>query len=139
VVDVVDVDVDAFVVVESDGPLGVGAPVSNRHPAPGGLKALRLTIGGGRSFDGPVGGVVDGVVVRDGEVPSLVVGPEGDVVVGGRVVVESAAVEWWPFNWKPMTTSAVTQSPSTTRRVQPGRAPSRVGSFGIEIECNSER
>jgi hypothetical protein len=88
------VDVDAFVVVESDALLGIGAPVSKRHPAPGTLKALRLTIGGGRFFDGPDGGVVDGDVVRDGEVASLVVGPEGVVDVGGRVVVESAAVGW---------------------------------------------
>ena len=41
---VVVVVVVAFeVVVVPDTSLGVGAPVENRHPAPGGLKAAMLT------------------------------------------------------------------------------------------------
>ena len=84
----VDVTLDVDVV---DVEEGMGAPVENRQPAPGGLNASMLTNGGGRFLDGPDGGVV----VDDAEVPSLVVGPDVVVVAVVRtVVVGSAAVEW---------------------------------------------
>jgi hypothetical protein len=41
---VVEVDVDTVVVVVPlEALLGIGAPVENRHPDPGGLKAAMLT------------------------------------------------------------------------------------------------
>jgi hypothetical protein len=55
-------DVASLVEVVPDVPLGVGAPVANRQPAPGGLKAVMLMTGGGRSVSGVVGGGVLGVV-----------------------------------------------------------------------------
>jgi hypothetical protein len=110
-------------------PEGVGAPVENRHPPPGGEKAAMLTIGGGRFFAGPDGWVV-GVV--DVEGPLVVVGPVGVVEGVVNVVVATAAVGWCSsFNWKPTTMSAETHSPSTTRRGQLGWAPSRTDSLGI--------
>src|SRR5450631_2764432 len=71
---------DAIVVVVLEAPFGFGAPVANRHPAPGGLNAAMFTIGGGRFFEGPGGWVVGVVVVA---IPMLVVGPgpATDVVV----------------------------------------------------------
>jgi hypothetical protein len=70
--------VDAFVVELLEGLRGIGAPVKNRHPAPGGLNAAILMIGGARFFD-----VLDGCVVGvvDVDVPMLVVGPDFVVVV----------------------------------------------------------
>ena len=80
VVVVVDVDVDVFVVDVPEGELGIGAPVENRQPAPGGLNAVMLTMGGGKLFDSFDGGVV-GVVEVD--VRAVVVGSDAvvDVVV----------------------------------------------------------
>jgi hypothetical protein len=54
-------DVALLVVVVPDVLLGVGAPVANRQPAPGGLKADMLMSGGGRFVSGVVGCVL-GVV-----------------------------------------------------------------------------
>jgi hypothetical protein len=88
---VVDVAV-SVVVVDAEGAVGSGAPVENRQPAPGGLNAAILTIGGGRFVDGPMGAVVVGEVDVVG--PVVVVGPAPvDVVVECCVVVGSAAVE----------------------------------------------
>jgi hypothetical protein len=124
--DVVDTEVD--VVVAPPDELGLGAPVENRHPAPGGLNAVMLTIGGGRVFDGPT--CVVGVVgVVDVAVATLVVVPDAlvvvvVVVVVCEVVVASAAGEWCSsLSWKPTMTRADTQSPSPTRKGQLGPAP----------------
>lgn len=69
-------------------------------------------------------GVV-GVVDDDG--PLLVVGPDAVVVgVACSVVVDAAGERWSFFSWKPTITSAVTQSPSPTRRGQLEPAPARV-------------
>jgi hypothetical protein len=76
-----NVVVEVAIVVELLGELiGIGAPVENRHPAPGGLNAAILIIGGGSFFDDPGGWVVAVVDVGD---PTVVVGPDGglDVVV----------------------------------------------------------
>ena len=80
-------DVALLVVVVADVPLGVGAPVANRQPEPGGLKAVMLTIGGGRFVSGVVGGVlgvvevvpfaVGDVAVVDGVTRSVVLGVLG--------------------------------------------------------------
>jgi hypothetical protein len=73
-----------LVVVLSEVPLGIGAPVANRQPAPGGLNAVMLTTGGGRFVSGVVGRVVvveavpfflvGGVAVVDGVTCIVVVG-----------------------------------------------------------------
>ena len=117
------------VVAPPDKP-GLGAPVENRHPAPGGLNAVMLMMGGGRVLDRPDSCVV-GVV--DVTVPTLVVVPDTViVVVVCEVVVASAAGEWCSsFSWKPTMTSADTQSPSPTRKGQLGPAPLRVDSLSI--------
>jgi hypothetical protein len=102
-----------------------------------------LTMGGGRLVGGDGGGVVvdDGGAVLDDGVLPVVVGPVCVVVeVEGSVVVVMAAGERCSsFSWKPTTTSAETQSPSTTRKGQLGPAPVRVDSCGIYFECNSAR
>ena len=73
------------------GELGIGAPVENRQPAPGGLNAVMLTMGGGKLFDSFDGGVV-GVVEVD--VRAVVVGSDAVVdVVVRNVVVGVAAGE----------------------------------------------
>jgi hypothetical protein len=139
--DVVVVDDGALLVaVVPEESLGDGAPVANRQPAPGGLKAVMLIFGAGRFVSGFVGCVlgVVGIVLGVVEPVLFVVGDVTCRVVGG--VVGVAAGEWCPsFSWNPTMTSAVTQSPRTTRRVQPGRAPSRVDVVGINFECNSGR
>jgi hypothetical protein len=124
--DVVGTEVD--VVVAPPDELGLGAPVENRHPAPGGLNAVMLTIGGGRVFDGPA--CVVGVVrVVDVAGATLVVVPDAlvvvvVVVVVCEVVVASAAGERCSsLSWKPTMTRADTQSPSPTRKGQLGPAP----------------
>jgi hypothetical protein len=82
---VVSVGVELSVVL-----LGSGAPVEKRQPAPGGLNAVMLTMGGGKFLGGGEGGVV----VDDGDVSLLVVGPVADVdVVVCCVVVGSAEGE----------------------------------------------
>jgi hypothetical protein len=121
-----EVDVVGDVVVAPPDEPGLGAPVENRHPAPGGLNAVMLMMGGGRVFDGPA--CVVGVVgVVDVAVPTLVVVPDVVVVVvvvACEVVVASAAGEWCSsFSWKPTMTRADTQSPSPTRKGQLGPAP----------------
>jgi hypothetical protein len=108
--------------------IGLGAPVENRHPAPGGLNAVILTTGGGSCIGGPDGCVV-GVVDVEGR---LVVEPDAIDVVEREVVVDVAAGEWCSlFSWNPTTTSTETHSPSPTRKGQLGPAPGRVASFGI--------
>jgi hypothetical protein len=91
-------DVALLVVVVPDVLLGVGAPVANRQPAPGGLKAVMLMSGGGRFVSGVVGcvlgvvgcvlgvvgcvlGVVESVLFVVGDVV-VVVGVTCSVVVG---------------------------------------------------------
>jgi hypothetical protein len=91
-------DVALLVVVVPDVLLGVGAPVANRQPAPGGLKADMLMSGGGRFVSGVVGcvlgvvgcvlgvvgcvlGVVESVLFVVGDVV-VVVGVTCSVVVG---------------------------------------------------------
>ena len=117
-----EVVVVGFVVVLSEVPPGIGAPVENRHPAPGGLNAVMLTMGGGRFVEGPMGWVV-GVV----DVPVamlVVVARPAPVVVVWSVVVASAAGEWCsPFSWNPTMMSTDTQSPSPTLKGQLGPAP----------------
>src|ERR1019366_6833906 len=94
-----EVDVVGDVVVAPPDEPGLGAPVENRHPAPGGLNAVMLMMGGGRVLDRPDSCVV-GVV--DVTVPTLVVVPDTViVVVVCEVVVASAAGEWCSsFSWK---------------------------------------
>ena len=85
-----DVDVVGPLVVDvSDGVVGIGAPVENRQPAPGGLNAAMLMTGGGRFFEGCDGGVVGVVDVAD---RMVVVGFEAvvDGVVRSVVVVVAA-------------------------------------------------
>ena len=85
-----DVDVVGPLVVDvSDGVVGIGAPVENRQPAPGGLNTAMLTTGGGRFFEGCGGGVVGVVDVED---RLVVVGTEAvvDGVVRSVVVVVAA-------------------------------------------------
>jgi hypothetical protein len=127
-------EVGTVVVVESlVGMFGIEAPVENRHPDPGGLKAVKLTIGGGRFLDGP-GGCVVGVDVVEERTEVVVFDEFVDVVdvVTCNVVVGSAAMERWSsLSWNPTMMRAETQSPSTTRKGQPGRASSRVDSLGI--------
>jgi hypothetical protein len=80
-------DVDVSVVVVPLVPLrGLGAPVEKRQPAPGALKAVMFTYGGGRFVNGVVGPVVVGVEI-DVDVALVVVGPEGEVVEVARCVV----------------------------------------------------
>ena len=70
------------VVVSAEPRPGMGAPVLNRQPAPGGWKAAMLTIGGGRFVicrGGCVGVVVDEWVA---------------VLVVGTTFVVDAAVGW---------------------------------------------
>jgi len=116
-----------LVVVDVDGVLGSGAPVESRQPAPGGVNADMLTMGGGKFFNGPDGWVVVGAA------GPVVVGSAAVVVVAARcvVVVELAAVERCSFSWNPTMMSADTQSPSMTRKAQLGPATSRVDSRGI--------
>jgi hypothetical protein len=129
------VDVAVVVVVSFDSSLGIGAPVVNRHPAPGGLNAAILIYGGGNFNDG--GGGVVGVVEYD--TPLVVVDPDALVVGDVRSVVGVAAGERCAsFSWNPTMMSAVTQSPRPTRRGQLGPAPARVDSLVIYFECNSE-
>jgi hypothetical protein len=86
------VDDVVVVVVVTFGGLGTGAPVEKRHPAPGGVKADMLTIGGGRFFVGSVGCVVGVVGVDDVVEPLVVVVIDVVDVVTRTVVVGSAAV-----------------------------------------------
>lgn len=91
IADTVGTDVAVDVAVVEPGFLGIGAPVENRHPAPGGLNAAILMIGGGRLFDGPSRGVVG---VDDVEDRTVVVGLDVLIdVVECSVVVASAAGE----------------------------------------------
>ena len=86
-----DVDVAPLVVDVSDGVLGIGAPVENRQPAPGGLNANMLMTGGGRFFEGG-----DGCVVGVVDVEDLLVVVGSEAVVDGvvrSVVVGAAAGE----------------------------------------------
>jgi len=120
VVVVVVVDVDTLVVDELDV-LGIGAPVENRQPAPGGLNAVMLTKGGGKTFASFDGGVVGVVVVG---APMVVVGSEAAVDEVVWVVVVGAAVGGGScFSSNPTMMSADTHSPSPTRRGQLGTAP----------------
>jgi len=132
-------DVVSLVVVEPDVTLGGGAPVEKRQPAPGGLKAAMLTTGAGRFVSGFAGGRIGVVLAVEGGVLVVV----GVAVVDGdrcTVVVGAALGErWLSFSWSPTMTSALTHSPSTTRKGQLGLAPPRVDSFGINFECNSGR
>jgi hypothetical protein len=89
---VVDEDVDVVGTLVVDvfvGVVGIGAPVENRQPAPGGLNAAMLMTGGGRFFEGCDGGVVGVVDVAD---RMVVVGFEAvvDGVVRSVVVVVAA-------------------------------------------------
>lgn len=81
-------DVGPLVVDVSDGVVGIGAPVENRQPAPGGLNAAILTTGSGRFFEGGDGWVVGVVDVED---RLVVVGTEAVVDGVVRSVVVGAA------------------------------------------------